>query len=216
MSQYQLYAHKNSYAMCTHVMLEELGVDYNITWFNVHKEAEFPTDFVELNPNARVPVLITASGPVYETAATLMVLSEAHGDSFMPARNTRERELALQSLMYLMSTLQPEVLVQFNAERYFPNDLAMQGAIKKASLGELEIIWKAIDDSIGDGPYLAGDEYSICDMLFVLQALWKENQPRNFAECHQIIRLMELVFERPAVQRILKIHDIQRLTDLTS
>lgn len=76
-------------------MLEELGIDYDVTWFNVHKEEEFPADFLELNPNARVPVLVTPDGPIYESAAIMMVLSEAHGNQFMPAEPGRKRSLAL-------------------------------------------------------------------------------------------------------------------------
>ena len=42
MANYHLYMHRNSYAMGTHLLLEELGVDYDVTWFNVHKPEEFP------------------------------------------------------------------------------------------------------------------------------------------------------------------------------
>jgi hypothetical protein len=41
MADYRLYAHKNSYAMTTHLMLEELGVEDDVTWFNVHKVCDF-------------------------------------------------------------------------------------------------------------------------------------------------------------------------------
>ena len=111
MADYHLYAHKNSYAMTTHLMLEELGVDYDISWFNVHDPATFPPEFIELNPNARVPVLVTPDGPVYESAATLLYLSEHHQGQFMPDDSAR-RARAQQWLIYLMSTLQPEVLIQ--------------------------------------------------------------------------------------------------------
>jgi hypothetical protein len=84
MADYRLYAHKNSYAMTTHLMLEELGVEYDVTWFNVHKPDEFPPEFLQLNPNAKVPVLVTPDGAVYESAATLMYLSEHHDNRFMP------------------------------------------------------------------------------------------------------------------------------------
>lgn len=200
--------------MSTHLMLEELGIDYGVTWFNVHKEEEFPADFLELNPNARVPVLVTPDGPIYESAATMMVLSEAHGNQFMPAEPGRKRSLALQWLFYLMSSLQPEVLIQFHPERYFPDDKPMQAAIMQASLRELELFWKVIDDAIGDGPYFLQDEYSICDMLFVMQAIWKENQPQNLEAYPNTVRLMQAAFARPAVQRILKIHNIEHLTEL--
>lgn len=73
--------------MSTHLLLEELGIDYDVTWFKVHKPEEFPAKFLELNPNARVPVLLTPNGPVYESAAIMMVLCETHGNRFMPAEN---------------------------------------------------------------------------------------------------------------------------------
>ena len=65
MPNYHLYVHRNSYAMTVQLMLEELGVDYKTTWFNVHKPEEFPEDFRALNPNASVPELITDNGPSY-------------------------------------------------------------------------------------------------------------------------------------------------------
>ena len=49
MADYLLYTHKNSYAMTTHLMLEELGVDYDTRWFNVHQAETFPPEFEELN-----------------------------------------------------------------------------------------------------------------------------------------------------------------------
>jgi glutathione S-transferase len=113
-----------------------------------------------------------------------------------------------------MSTFQPEVLIQFHPERYYPDDPAMQKSIKKVSLRELELFWRVIDDAIGSGPYFLQDEYSICDMLFVMQAIWKENQPRDLSAYPNTIRLMETTFTRPAVQQIMKIHGIENLTAL--
>ena len=214
MADYRLYTHRNSYAMTTHLMLEELGVDYDLVWFNVHKPETFPEEFIELNPNAKVPVLITPDGPVYETAATLLYLSEHHDNNFMPTGDSAKRARAQQWLIYLMSTFQPEVLIQFNAERYFPDDPSMQSALKAASLRELEFIWKIIEAAFDPGPYFLGVEYSICDILFLMQAIWKENQPSDMSIYPNSIRMMETAFERPAVQRILKIHEIEHLVQL--
>lgn len=200
--------------MTTHLLLEELGVDYDVSWFNVHQPETFPPEFEELNPNARVPVLITPNGPVYESAATLMVLSEHHQNQFMPIANSPERALALQWLFYLMSTFQPEVLIQFNAERYFPDDPSMQQRLKAASLRELELLWKIIEDAFQPGPWFLGESYSICDMLFLMQAIWKENQPLDLASYPNSIRMLQTAFTRPAVKRVIAIHQIENLTEL--
>jgi len=214
MTNYRLYTHKNSYAMTTHLMLEELGVEYDLIWFNVHDPETFPDEFLALNPNAKVPVLITPHGPVYETAATLLYLSEHNDNRFMPTDNGSKRAQAQQWLIYLMSTFQPEVLIQFNVERYFPDDKVMQSALKSASLRELEIIWRIIEDELADGPYFIGDEFTICDILFLMQAIWKENQPSEMSLFPNSVRLMKTAFERSAVQRIIKAHEIEHLTEL--
>jgi len=214
LTDYHLYMHRNSYAMTTHLLLEELGLDYDITWFNVHKPEEFPADFLQLNPNARVPLLMTPDGPVYESAATMMYLSEQHGGQFMPALDDAKRGQFLQWMFYLMSTFQPEVLIQFNVERYFPEDLPMQQALKSASRRELETLWHIIDDALESGPCFVGENYSLCDMLFLMQGVWTENQPADLSDFPNAVRMMKTARERPAVQRVMRIHQIEHLADL--
>jgi glutathione S-transferase len=211
---YRLYMHRNSYAMTTHLALEELGLDYDVSWFNVHEPEEFPAEFLELNPNARVPTLVTPDGPVYESAATMMYLSEKHHGRFMPAIDDHRRGAFLQWMFYLMSTFQPEVLIQFHAERYFPQDETMQQALKAASLRELNIFWKVIDDALAPGPFFLGEDYSLCDMLFLMQAIWAENQPADLSLYPACRRMMQTALQRPAVQRVIDIHQIEHLTDL--
>ena len=199
--------------MTTHLMLEELGIDYEVTWFNVHRPNEFPPEFLALNPNARVPVLLTPDGPIYESAATLVHLSEHHDNRFMPAEIGRKRDLALQWLFYLMSTLQPEVLIQFHPERYFADDPEMRNKLMAASLRELEPVWQVVEQALDPGPWFLGDDYSICDILFLMQAIWQENQPSDLSSCPRCLRLMQTAFERPAVRRILEIHQIEHLAE---
>lgn len=213
MADYHLYMHRNSYAMTTHLLLEELGIDYDVTWFNVHKPEEFPADFLQLNPNARVPLLITPDGPIYESAATMMYLSEQHDGQFMPAVHDSKRGRFLQWMFYLMSTFQPEVLIQFNVERYFPVDESMQQALKSASLRELETLWRIIDDALVPGPYFTGEDYSLCDMLFLMQAIWVENQPAELTRFAGAVNMMRSAFARPAVQRVIATHQIEHLIE---
>ena len=55
MTRYRLYAHRDSHAMTTHLLLEELAVDYDIVWSNVYKPHQFPPQFLQFNPHGRVP-----------------------------------------------------------------------------------------------------------------------------------------------------------------
>jgi len=200
--------------MSTQLLLEELGIDYEVLLFNVHNPAEFPAEFLQLNPNARVPVLVTPCGPIYESAAIMLHLCETHEGRYMPATGSAQRGRFLQWLIYLMSTFQPEVLIQFNAERYFPDDESMRDALKQASMKEIPKIWKIIDDALSPGPWFLGSEYSISDMLFVMQAIWIENQPADMSAFPNCSRLMKTAFARPAVQRVLAEHQIEHLMEI--
>ena len=216
MTEYVLYAHYNSYAMTTHLLLEELKLNYRVVWFNVHKPREFPPEFLELNPYGRVPLLVTPDGPLFESAATMVYLAEKEGGNFLPSGIGQERAQAFQWLFFLMSTFQPEVLIQFDPDKYFPDDRAMQKRLMGASLDILEKIWKYLDESILPGPYFLGCRYSICDMLFIMQAIWKENQPSTFDPLPNVRRLMKTVLARPAVKKVLVTHDVEALSQLAS
>jgi glutathione S-transferase len=198
--------------MSSQLLLEELGVDYEIVLFNVHTPEDFPAEFLALNPNARVPVLLTPIGPIYESAAIMLYLCEMHEGRYMPATESAERGRFLQWMVYLMSTFQPEVLIQFHPEKYFPDDEIMRDALKHASMKEISRLWKIIEDALSPGPFFLGRAYSICDMLFVMQAIWTENQPADLSAFANSSRLMNTAFERPAVQRVLAEHQIEHLT----
>jgi len=114
---------------------------------------------------------------------------------------------------YAMSTFQPEVLIQFNVERYFPVDESMQQALKSASLRELETLWRIIDDALVPGPYFTGEDYSLCDMLFLMQAIWVENQPAELTRFAGAVNMMRSAFARPAVQRVIATHQIEHLIE---
>ena len=88
---YKLYSNRNSYAMISHLLLEELDLDYEIILFNVHNPDEFPEEFLQINPNARVPVLVTPSGPIYESAAIMVYLCDIDEGNYLRGSGWAQR-----------------------------------------------------------------------------------------------------------------------------
>ena len=171
---YKLFTHRDSYGMTAELVLEELELEYEPVVFNVHVEAEWPEGFTSANPNARVPTLLTEHGPIYESAAILVHLAETHGEGrLMPPPGDPRRPRYWQWHFYLMSTFQPEVLIQFHPEKYFPDNLAGQRDLQSASRRWLDRIWRVLDDAIGAGPWFLGEQYTTCDISFAMQALCK-------------------------------------------
>ncbi len=202
---YTLYTHRDSYGMTAELVLEELELEYEPVVFNVHVEEEWPEGFTSANPNARVPTLLTEHGPLYESAAILVHLAETHGEGrLMPPPGDPRRARYWQWHFYLMSTFQPEVLIQFHPEKYFPDNPSGQRDLQSASRRWLDRIWKVLDDGIGAGPWFLGDLYTTCDISFAMQALWRENQPSDLSLFPNAKRCLKTILDRPAAQRVLR------------
>ena len=209
---YTLYTHRDSYGMTAELVLEELDIEYEPVVFNVHDERQWPEGFTRANPNHRVPTLVTENGPIYETAAILVHLAERHGEGrLMPPSDDARRARYWQWHFYLMSNLQPEVLIQFHPEKYFPGDPDAQRALRQASSGWLEKIWRVLDDAIGDGPWFLGDLYTTCDISFAMQALWRENQPSDLSRFPNARRCLRAILDRPAARRVLRRNEREHL-----
>lgn len=71
-----------------------------------------------------------------------------------------------------------------------------------------------IDDALNPGPCFLGDRYSLCDMLFLMQAIWVENQPTELAHFPNAVNMMRGALTRPAVERVITAHGIEALSKI--
>ena len=200
--------------MSAHLLLEELQVDYQIKWFDIKNADDHPDEFKTANPNLTVPAIITADGPIYESGAILVYLAEKHGSQFMPGIDDSKRGQFWQWQFYLMSTLQPEVLNQFHPERYLPDDPQGQQKLLASSMLKLEQIWQTIDDRLHSSQHYFCEYYSVCDMLFAMQALWSESRPGNLQRYPNILENLDTIYSRPATKTVLREHGVEYLAHL--
>ncbi len=214
---YTLFCWRNSYAMTAQVMLEELGLEHDLRWITIHipMEQKDPA-FLKANPNGRVPTLLTPEGPIYETGAILVYLAERHPEAgLMPAIGDPRRRHYWQWHFYLVSTFQPEELILEDASVYLPGDETGQAHLKQVSVERMRGIWRVLDDAVADGPYLLGELYTTCDISFAMQALWPSSHPpEGLGAYPNAVRCLRTVLQRPAVQRVLTIHDVLGQADI--
>ena len=122
-----LHHHPGNASLTPHMLLEELGVPYELKLVDraqgVHKSA----DYLKLNPNGLIPVLVEtrAAGQyggdlvLYETAAICLHLLDTHPNAGLaPAVGTPERAQFYKWLVWLTNTLQAALIVYFYPERW--------------------------------------------------------------------------------------------------
>lgn len=187
------------------ILLEELGVPYEVKPINIGANEQFAPAFLAVSPNNKIPAIVDSEGPdgplsVFESGAILTYLADKHGRFLAPTGAGRWK--TLEWLAWQVGGLGP-MLGQLG---YFagraPEKLPL--AINRF-VEESQRLLKVMDGRLQEAPYLGGD-YSIADMAaypWVAGAASMTQGPlaATFAELTATRRWMEAIAARPAVQR---------------
>jgi GST-like protein len=183
------------------IMLEELGVPYDVRYINIGKGEQFAPDFLKIAPNNRMPAIIDPDGPggapisIFESGAILQYLGRKYGQ-FYPA-DERKRVDVDQWLFWQMGGLGPMAGQAHHFRDYAPEKIAY--GIDRYT-NEVNRLYGVMNRRLADREYLAGD-YSIADMACVGWVRSYEKQGQDLNDFPHLKRWFETVMTRPAVER---------------
>ncbi|MEZ5839986.1 MAG: glutathione S-transferase family protein [Hyphomicrobiales bacterium] len=184
------------------IMLEELGVPYEVRPVNIGKGEQFKPEFLAISPNNRMPAIIDPDGPggepvsVFESGAILMYLGRKFG-RFYPVADERSRIEVEQWLMWQMGGLGPMCGQAHHFRQYAPEQVPY--AIERYT-NEVNRLYGVMNKRLADREFLAG-EYSIADMACIGWIKPHERQGQNLDDFPNLKRWFETMLARPAVQR---------------
>lgn len=103
----ELYTSPTPNGYKTSVALEELQLPYNVHVINLQQNDQKKPEFLKMNPNGRIPVIIDTDEDItiFESGAQLIYLAEKTG-KLMPT-DIKGRSLVMQWLMFQMSGIGP-------------------------------------------------------------------------------------------------------------
>lgn len=195
----KVYAFATPNSVKVPIALEELGLDYALHGINVRKGEQKAPDFVALNLNAKVPVLVDGPLVLTESAAILIYLAEKTG-RLLPASG-EGRARVFEQLFFHASGLSPA----FGQAGFFKKQAAEPQPIAIARF-EAEAARTAgvLDALLGQHAFVAGDDFTIADIAH-FGWLWR----RAFAEVDitglpNLSRWVAEIEARPAVIRAIK------------
>jgi GSH-dependent disulfide-bond oxidoreductase len=147
------------------ILLEELGLGYNVVPVHIGKGEQFNPEFLKISPNNKIPALVDHETPdgkpiaLFESGAIMMYLAEKSGWRFMPS-DLRRRYDVVQWLMFQMGGIGPMLGQAHHFRRYAREQIPY--AIERYT-SEATRLYRVLDTRLGQSEYLAG-EYSIADM----------------------------------------------------
>ncbi|KAF0814432.1 Glutathione S-transferase GST-4.5 [Andreprevotia sp. IGB-42] len=201
---YQLYYYPGNANLAPHMLLEEIGVSFELLLVDRAAAAHKQPAYLRLNPSGRIPVLVDGDLVLFETAAICLHLADCHpAAALVPAVGSIARAQCYKWLMYLTNTLQAELLCYFYPERLADDEAAVSQVCLHAEK-RIEAMIDLLENTLADGrSWLLGIEYSILDPYLFMLARWTRNMHRPAKALPHFAAYLARVHARPAVQRAL-------------
>ena len=202
----ELYSWATPNGHKVHIMLEELGLPYNVHAINIGAGDQFKPEFLKISPNNKMPAIVDPDGPdgkaisLFESGAILIYLAEKHGK--LLSSKPRERYTTLQWLMWQMGGLGPMLGQAHHFRNYAPERI--EYAYNRYT-NEANRLYGVLDKRLGEVPYLGGDDYSIADIAAWPWTRHPDRQGVDRDALPNFKRWFDAIAERPAVQRGVKV-----------
>jgi len=195
----ELYTSPTPNGYKTSVALEELEIPYKVHVVNLMSGDQKKPEFLKLNPNGRIPVIVDTDNDnlaIMESGAQLIYLAEKAG-KLLPTE-AKARANVMQWLMFQMGGIGP-MMGQANVFfRYWPGD-PVQPAIDRYQ-NEGRRLFEVMETRLKDNEFLA-DDYSIADIAnwcWVRTYRWSGIKIDGLDGLQRWMKMME---DRPACKK---------------
>ena len=205
---YELYYAPGTAAFAPQMALEEIGADYRLIETDISTDKPRDPEFLKLNPNGWVPVLVDGDLVLHEAAAIVMYLADKHPEAVLaPSPGDSLRGRYFQWLVYMADCLQVAYQMNYYPERHSMNQAHIPDIVAKGR-ERLARVWGYVDGALDPGPYLLGDMFSACDLYVYMLTTWHPEGDSFLERVPNVVRCIERVIQRPAVRRAMKSHNL--------
>lgn len=210
----QLHHDPGSASMTPHVLLEEIGVPFELKRVQRLQNQHKTPAYLALNPNGLIPVLIDGDLVLYETAAICLYLADRfeHAELAPPPGANADRAHFQKWLVWLTNTLQAMLLHYFYPERLVDEgDAAAAAQVKAHAQRRVGAMLEQLDAQLASHgePWLLGKHYRAVDPYTFMLCRWTRGfDARPAREYPHIGPYLQRVLQRPAVLRALRTEEL--------
>ncbi len=187
------------------ILLEECGLPYRVVPCRIGQGDQFTPDFLKISPNNRMPAIVDhapadggAAITLFESGAIMIYLAEKAG-RFYP-QELRKRHEVNQWVIWQMANQGPKT-GECGHFRRLGDSQGDQSYAMRRFTDEVNRLYGVMNNRLYDRRFLAGDEYTIADMISYPWAAGWQNQGQDIDDFRYFKRWFEELGARPAVQR---------------
>jgi GST-like protein len=209
----QLYSLPTPNGVKVSIVLEEIGLPYEVHLVDFNKDDQKTPEFLSLNPNGKIPAIIDPDGPggkplpLFESGAILQYLAEKTG-KLLPADAAR-RYQTIQWLHFQMGGIGP-MFGQLGFFHKFAGKEIDDKRPLQRYVAESTRLLGVVEARLDGRPWIMDDEYTIADISMFgwvrnLVGFYEARELVAFDSLTHVPAWLERGLARPAVQRGLNI-----------
>jgi len=189
-----LYHAPNTRSSGTLILLEELGVPFELHVLNMKAGEQRRPGYLAVNPMGKVPALKHGDALVTEQVAIFLYLADLFPEAGLaPAIGDKLRGPYLRWLVYYAACFEPAL-----------TDRAMKREPAPPSMcpyGDYDAMLKTLADQLAKGPYLLGERFSAADILWGTGLAWT-TAFKLVPELPEIMAYVSRMTARPTFARV--------------
>ncbi|MES2197544.1 MAG: glutathione S-transferase [Pseudomonadota bacterium] len=199
---FKLYYGPGTCARASHIALEEAGAAYAAERLDMKNNQQNSAEYLAINPKGRVPALVTEQGILTETPAILAFIAQ----SFPKARLAPDDAFAFAKAQsfnsYLCSTVHINHAHKMRGARWATDESSFADMKRKVPQ-TMAACFALIERDMVKGPWVMGEQYTVCDPYLFTLASWLEGDSVEIAQFPKVADHYKRMSERPAVQKVL-------------
>ena len=209
----QLYSLPTPNGVKVSIMLEEIGLPYEVHLVDFGKDDQKTPEFLSLNPNGKIPAILDPDGPggkplgLFESGAILQYLAEKTG-KLLPSDAAR-RWQTIQWVHFQMGGIGP----MFGQVGFFHKFAGKEYQDKRPRdryINESKRLLAVLEQRLEGRPWIMGEQFTIADIATFpwvrnLVGFYGAADLVEFDRYTNVKRVLDAFVARPAVARGLNI-----------
>ena len=144
-------------------MAEELGLDYQHLPIEIGEAGARTPDFLALNPNGRLPVIVDDGFVLFESLAITLYLAKKYSAGKLYPTTLQSEGRAWQWSFWAIAEVDRGVNIwSLHAVRLPPEE--RNAALRDEALKVIAAPFKVLDTAVAKQPYLLGDAFTVADL----------------------------------------------------
>ena len=200
-----LYYSRASCAYAPHILLHDAGADFTTVEIDFATGEQTSPDFLAINPKGRVPALVTPDGILTENPAILLYIAQTHPETKLAPSEPFALARAQSFNMFLASTVHVAHSHKHRGARW-ADDPAAQAAMTAKVTENMAMYAGMIEAHYFTGPYVLGEDYSMCDAYLALITRWLGADGVDLADFPNLQAHDKLMRTRPSMQAVMGLY----------